>query len=326
MESGMIAIRRWVASTIPFIYAIYLPVQSLLLPKPLDRSFELIALAIYLAVTIPSFFLYRGLRLPLAQAIINLTATIVMPALIIYQRDLSNDVAIGAWVVMGTAIVLTVTAVRQHRMVAVIGTVALLTMMIYSYGPVAIITAGLIGATVLVLAGLGVSSGIQQANSEVASYRAQEESSKAQIAAITATRTERATRLQELLGAAIPMLTELAKSTEPLSAAKKAEAKMLELSLRDEIRGRNLLSPELKVEINRLRTLGVDVAVLDEGGTDQLEDQAKRNLLAQAIEALQSVSQGRVTIRSPRGESFALTEVATLPGRAEPLVSLRLTP
>jgi hypothetical protein len=322
----MIAIRRWVASTIPFIYAIYLPVQSMLLPKPLDRGFELLALAIYLSVAIPSLFLYRGLKLPRSQAILNLIAAFVTPALVIYQRGVSVDVSTGAWVVMGTAIVLTVTAVRQYRLFAVIGTAALVTVMIYTYGAIAIINAGLIGATVLVLAGLGVSSGIQKANSEVALYRAEEERSKAKIAAITATRTERATRLQELLGAAIPMLTELAKNTQPLSDLNKADVKMLELSLRDEIRGRNLLLPELKQEINRLRKLGVDVAVLDEGGTDQLTQDVKRNLLAQAIEALQSVSQGRVTIRSPRGESFALTVVATLPGRAEPLVSLRLTP
>jgi len=325
MESAVIVIRRWIASTIPFIYALYLPVQSMLLPNPLARHLELLALAIYLVAAIPSFFLYRGLKLPFVQALYNLAASIFMPALVIWQRESMNDQSVGAWVVMGTAVILTVTAVRQQRLLAILGTLSLVIQLLVNYGPLAAVTGGLIGAVVLVLAGLGVSTGIQKANSEVDLYRFQEESSRAQIAAITATRNERATRLQEILGTAIPMLTELAKANGPLPAEQKQQARLLELSLRDEIRGRNLLSPALKAEISRLRNLGVDVAVLDEGGTDHLDLETKYKLLNRAVEALQNVSAGRVTIRSPRGESFALTVVATMPGRAEPLVSLRLS-
>jgi len=322
----MIVIRRWIASTIPFIYAIYLPVQSMLLPDPLNRNLELFALCIYLVAAIPSFFLYRGLKIPLAQGLYNLVAAIIMPALVILQRSSMNDQSVGAWVVMGTAVIMTVTAVRQQRLIAILGTASLLIQLLVNYGPLAAVTGGLIGAVVLVLAGLGVSAGIQRANSEVDLYRLQEESSRAQIAAITATRNERATRLQKILGTAIPMLTELAEAKMPLSAERKQEAKLLELSLRDEIRGRNLLSLNLKVEISRLRKLGVDVAVLDEGGTDQLALEVREDLLNQAVTALQNVTAGRVTIRSPRGESFALTVVATIPGQAQPLVFLRLTP
>lgn len=322
----MIVIRRWIASTIPFIYAIYLPVQSMLLPNPLQRTFELIALALYLAAAIPSFFLYRGLKLPLPQAIFNLGAAIVMPAIVIWQRVEINDVSVGGWMVMGTAVILTVTAVRQQRLLAILGTILLATQLLYTYGPIAAMSGGLIGAVVLVLAGLGVSAGIKNANAEVDQYRLQEENSRSQIAAITATRNERASRLQEILGAAIPMLTELANAKEPLSEETKLQTKMLELSLRDEIRGRNLLSAEIKAEVRRLRNLGVEVAVLDEGGTDNLSLEAKDQLLNRAVQALREVSSGRVTIRSPKGESFALTVVATLPGQAQPLVSLRLTP
>ncbi len=322
----MIAIRRWIASTIPFIYAIYLPVQSMLLPNPLQRNYELLALCLYLAAAIPSFFLYKGLRLPLAQALFNLSVTVVMPALVIWQRAVINDVSVGGWVVMGTAVILTVTAVRQQRLLAVIGTISLAAQLLYQYGAIVAMTGGLIGAVVLVLAGLGVSTGIQRANSEVDHYRIQEETSRSQIAAITATRNERASRLQEILGAAIPMLSEVATAKDPLSPERKLQTKMLELSLRDEIRGRNLLSREMKAEIARLRNLGCEVAVLDEGGTDHLSAESKKELLNRAVLALQDVSQGRVTIRSPKGESFALTVVATLSGQAQPLVSLRLIP
>ncbi len=322
----MIVIRRGIASTIPFIYAIYLPVQSMLLPNPLQRNYELLALCLYLSAAIPSFLLYRGLRLPLAQALFNLVVTVIMPALVIWQRAVINDVSVGGWVVMGTAVILTVTAVRQQRLLAVLGTISLAAQLLYQYGAIVAMTGGLIGAVVLVLAGLGVSTGIQRANSEVDQYRLQEENSRSQIAAITATRNERASRLQAILGAAIPMLSEVAAAKNPLSPERKLQTKMLELSLRDEIRGRNLLSPEMKSEIARLRNLGCEVAVLDEGGTDHLSAESKNEILNRAVLALQDVTQGRITIRSPKGESFVLTVVATLSGQAQPLVSLRLIP
>lgn len=321
----MIVIRRWVASLIPFVYAIYLTVQSMLLPNLLGRQYELLALGIYLFAALPSLLLYKGLRLPLAQALYNLGAAILMPALVIWQRESINDNSVGGWVVMGTAVVLTVTAVRQQRLVAVLGASSLAIQLLVNYGPLAAVTGGLIGAVVLVLAGLGVSAGIQKASAEVDGYRLQEQTSRAQIAATTATRIERATRLQQVLGAAIPMLTEISNSKTVLTDEKKKQAKLLELSLRDEIRGRNLLSPELRIEISRLRNLGADVAVLDEGGTDHLDFAKKTELLKTAIDSLQEITNGRVTIRSPRGESFALTVVATLPGQAAPLVSLRLS-
>jgi hypothetical protein len=100
---------------------------------------------------------------------------------------------------------------------------------------------------------------------------------------------------------------------------------MLELALRDEIRGRGLLTSAMRSEISRLRNLGVEVALLDEGGTKGLSSQELDALLGQAIEALQAINSGRVTVRSPRGELFKVTVVATLPGVAQPLLSLRLS-
>ena len=264
--------------------------------------------------------------MPLFQAGINFAAAIVMPALVITQRSELGDNSTGGWVVMGTAIILTATAVRQQRVFAIAGSVALIAQMFVTYGLIVAFSGGLIGALVIVLAGLGVSAGIQRANEEVTKYRAEEQRSKAEIATIAATRAERATRLQEILGSAIPMLTELAALKSPLSNERKLEAKVLELSLRDEIRGRNLLSPELKDAVSKLRKLGVEVAVLDEGGMDHLELEVKGRLLAQVVEALAEITQGRVTIRSPKGESFVLTVVATLPKQAKPLLNLRLTP
>ena len=120
------------------------------------------------------------------------------------------------------------------------------------------------------------------------------------------------------------MLNEIAKSDEPLNSETKEQTKLLELSLRDEIRGRGLLTPELRTEVERLRRLGCEVAVLDEGGLDDIAKSELDSLLSKAISELKIVTTGRVTIRSPKAESFKLTVVATIPRVAKPVVNIKL--
>jgi hypothetical protein len=307
------------------VYALYLPVQSLLIPGVQNRLYEVVALLIYLAAVLPTLILYRGLVLPIWQAAFNLVAAVVLPALIILQRDALDSDETGGWVVMGTAVSLTATSVRQRRVFAVLGVLALVAEFVYVYGPIALFTTGLVGALVFVLAGLGVSTGIQNANTESDKYREREAKSLASIASLEATKNERTSRLQQVLGSSVPFLALIADSKEPLSAEMKQSARLLELALRDEIRGRGLLTSNMRSEISRLRNLGVEVALLDEGGTEGLSNDELDALLAQAIDALQAISNGRVTIRSPRGETFKVTVVATLPGVAQPLLSLRLS-
>jgi hypothetical protein len=101
-------------------------------------------------------------------------------------------------------------------------------------------------------------------------------------------------------------------------------AKIVEATLRDNLRGRDLLNQTMTNEIQRLRNLGVEVLILDEGGTESMSAVDRDALLKEAVDSLQVVTQGRVTIRSPKGEDFRLTVVATISGQAQPVLSLRL--
>jgi hypothetical protein len=110
----------------------------------------------------------------------------------------------------------------------------------------------------------------------------------------------------------------------PLSEDLRQSAKLVEATLRDNLRGRDLLNLAMTNEVQRLRNLGVEVLILDEGGTESLSPAERNDLLNKAVIALQVVTQGRVTIRSPKADEFKLTVVATTPGQAEPVLSLRL--
>lgn len=320
----MISISRVIASIIPYVYALYLPIQSIFLPGFTGRYLEIIALVIYLYAATATLLYFRGLQLPRWQAFFNLGASLALPTLVIEQREVVNDHSIGAWVVMGTALVLTATAVRQQARLALLGLAVLLTVLIVEYGQAAIATAGLAGALVFVLAGLAVSRGIARATRESEKFRAKEIESRTKIAELEAASRERQRQLSKVLGTAVPLLTLIRNSQSPLDEDIKQSAKLVEAMLRDNLRGRDLLNQAMTIEVQRLRYLGVEVLILDEGGTESLSLVERNELLHKAVDALQIVTKGRVTIRSPKGEDFRLTVVATIPGQAQPVLSLRL--
>jgi len=320
----MISLNRIVISLLPFIYAMYLPIQSIFVPGFSTRSLEIAALAVYVYVATSTFIFFRGLRLPRWQAWVNLAAAGLIPGLVILQRNEIDNQSIGAWMVMGTAIVLTATAVRQQARIALIGLGVLLAILIVEYGLQGLTASGLAGALVFVLAGLGVSRGIARTTRETEEFRAIELESMTKIAELDAAAKERQQRLAQVLGTAVPLLSVIKDAQVPLDDDIKQSAKLVEANLRDNLRGRDLLNPAMNKEVQRLRNLGCEVLILDEGGTSLLTQAERDQLLQKAVDALQIVQSGRVTIRSPKAEEFKLTVVATIPGQAQPVVSKRL--
>jgi hypothetical protein len=302
----------------------YFPIQSIFVPGFSSRGLEIAALAIYVCVSSVTLLFFRGLRLPRWQAWLNLAAAGLIPGLVILQRNEINDQSIGAWMVMGTAIVLTATAVRQQARIALIGLGVLLGLLIVEYGLPGLTASGLAGALVFVLAGLGVSRGIARTTRETEKFRAIELESISRIAELDAAAKERQQRLAQVLGTAVPLLSVIKDAQGPIDEELKQSARLVEATLRDNLRGRDLLNPAMSKEVQRLRSLGCEVLILDEGGTASLTSAERDALLQKAVDALQIVQSGRVTIRSPKAEEFKITVVATTPGQAEPVLSIRL--
>ena len=98
---------------------------------------------------------------------------------------------------------------------------------------------------------------------------------------------------------------------------------MLEASLRDDIRGRTLLNQRLRTELTIARSRGIEAVILDEGGLLDLSEPEREEIRDKIADALSRISEGRVTIRAPKGEKWAATLVATRSGTQEPDVWLR---
>ena len=108
-----------------------------------------------------------------------------------------------------------------------------------------------------------------------------------------------------------------------MSEDEKKEARLLEAALRDEIRGRGLMSDEVRAAARAARERGVEVLILDEGGVDQMSLEERRKIMGNVCEAIKVVDQGRITLRAPVGEAWRVTLVATRPGIAKPDIWLK---
>ena len=74
----------------------------------------------------------------------------------------------------------------------------------------------------------------------------------------------------------------------------------------------------MRTAIMAARQRGVEVLVLDEGGLDDLSEVERLSVLAKVAASIEIVTEGRLTIRSPKGESWRITVAAIRPGTAAP--------
>lgn len=325
MGSKVIGVRRWAASLFTSLFALYNVYSGTVWAANYDRAVIcFLPIALYVCTVFPSLIFYRGLRMPIWQAVANLIAAIAIPFLVDSQTSVFAQGINATWYVMGVATLMTVTAVRGYRVIAVAGLAILVTQVITFGGVAAIAVTGLAGAIVFVLAGLAISSGIKTAELETQKYLAETEAAAEEAASLLAARAERAERVQETLRGAEPTLNEIARATEAFDEPTRRNFALLEASLRDQIRGRGILNEQLNLAIRSARERGVSVVVLDEGGMDTLDERSQSTLKAIAADAIATVVSGRIQLRAPRNESYRLTVVATRPGQAQPDLWLKL--
>jgi len=119
----------------------------------------------------------------------------------------------------------------------------------------------------------------------------------------------RVQRAEELASTAVPLLDQIARSSE-FTAGDRAAFAHVEAHLRDGVRGRSLLLPALVSSVARSRERGVEVTLLDDRGTALPSKQAMKDIGDRLAAALDAVTDGAVTIRLlPAGRDIAVTMV-----------------
>lgn len=320
----MIRIPRWLISIVGILFATFqaaLGVTALAEYKqPIQGA---AAILIYLLAIISTAVFYKGLKMPISQALINLAVSIFVPYLTNLNLEPSQNSSYSTWYVIGIATLLAGTAIREQVVIAWIGT-GLLVLQVFAWAGFLVgWQTGLAGAVMLVFAGVAVSRGITRASSEATFFTLRAGETERDLAVSKAASEERRLRLDFALKGALPMLSTIRQSDGELSEAERVEARLLEAALRDEIRGRSLMNDEIRTASRAARSRGVEVVILDEGGVDLVNEAEKSKILKTIAQRIDEVNEGRVTLRAPKGEAWGVTLVATRPGVARPDVWLK---
>ena len=320
----MIRIPRWLVATLATLFALFhagLGISTLQSYK--SPAVAATAIALYLVAVLPSIILYRSEKLPAAQGIFNFGVAALVPLLINSQLNSDQVDEYSTWYVMGIATLMATTAVRQQRFLAWAGTAMLLFQVISWRGFIEGSQIGLNGAVMLVFAGHTISIGLERAYRETMAFSQEALDIRTQQVANSAASEARRDRLDSALQGALPMLVEIRDASGKLSELKKQEARLLEASLRDEIRGRGLMTHEIRHAAKEARIRGVEVIILDEGGLDDVHQELRQEILNKVAKSFDQVSEGRLTLRAPAGEAWRVTLVASRPGIAKPDIWLK---
>ncbi len=312
----MIPLQRWVVSLTALGFGLYHPLLgSILLIQNTYHDPKLvgIALGLYVLALIPSVTMYSGLRMPLSQALANILAAISVPLLMQAQLGLDQR-GYATWYVAGLATLLTVTAIRQHIVLAWGGLLVIWVEVILWHGPAFIVDSGLIGAFLLVAAGTGLAVGLANTGKAAEDYAQEAASTASKSAAKTAARAVRQTRAQEALRGTLPMLRKIVVQNGELSVIEKEEARLLEAELRDEIVGRDLIDALIRDAAREARRRGVHVSIFDDGSLEAIDPAIIEKIRFKIAEVINATTSGKVTVRAPKGERWLVTIVVSQPG------------
>lgn len=289
-----------------------------------DVGYAIIALALYLLGLTFTVASRPGLKLKSVYAWLSLAVAVLVP--LFMTAAISRDASYGytTWHIAGIATLMAIVSVRQHPIIAWTGVSILVAQTLIWGGAGALFSSGVIGALLLVLAAQATSSLLASSAQSAQNYLERSLATDAQTAANTAARAERQRRVQQTLNEALPILEKISKSRGKLSEADRREAVLKEHELRDQIRGRALITPELVRAIREARDRGVEVQLLDDGGFDQITPEEKTKLLDQVIQGLETVCAGKVVIRAVSGESWRLTMAAIRKDADRPDLFMRL--
>lgn len=201
-----------------------------------------------------------------------------------------------------------------RRLTPLITVTVLLTQITLWAGPAGAIRLGLASEIVIVVAGLLIHRALRRVSSAAEAAATRHRDLTIRQTELDAFTGERQRRLLHAGHAAAPVLHQIVDTRGHLDDDTRAECRVLEQALRDEIRGRNLLNSAVRRVVASHRRRGTLVQVLDDGGLDSMAPAALDALLDEVAFRLESVRSSRIIMRTGEPESgTAITLVASTP-------------
>lgn len=300
-----------VAIGLAALFSLYhLVLAATTLPRVHDVAPIVACMLLYAAATGVALFA-PGRALPVWAACFSLATAVVVPVVAAPVVELRSGPGYSTWWVAAVGTLMVVLVVRGRGPFAWVG-VGFLTVHTVAWAGLG--SLGQLG----VAASLGwvaiaavFASAMNRATRVRRDFTRAEQETEDWQAAQDAHVFERQFRLSQTTRMALPMLQRIIDAHGELSEAERDECLHLEQAIRDEIRGRSLLSDDVRAEVMRLRRSGATVQLHDDGGLDDLEADDIRRIHAQVADALrQARGADNVIVRTvAEGADTAVTVV-----------------
>lgn len=275
---------------------------------------DLLAVALYSAATVIALWPSSTTRMPAPVAAAMTVVAVALPLLVAPSLDPGASNGYSTWYIAAVGTLMTIVCARRRPLAAWVGMAFLIVHTVVWAGPVALATLGVVGG----LAWVGIAQlliiELGRAGSEARVLEAAERAAASWRAAEEAHLTEREVRLEQTRAIASDMLRRIAVSGSGLTDDERRECRLLEASVRDEIRGRRLLDDEVRRLVLDARRRGVTVSVLDDGGLDRTSEQESRRVLGELARALRGIREevDRVVVRTASADSPSAVTVVGL--------------
>ncbi|WP_353809230.1 hypothetical protein [Agromyces sp. SYSU T00194] len=310
----MIAVPRWLLVGLGALFSGYHVVLGITsLDVPASPVPTLVALALYAFATVISLWPAKQMRMPQWMAVFDVAVAVALPLLVTSQLDPLGSSGYATWYVAAVGTLMTIVAARRQLLVAWTGVIVLAVQTLAWAGPMALGTLGVIGSIVWVGITHMLTAALAKAVRDTRAFgRAEREAADWQ-AAQDAHLFEGRLRIAQTSRIAAPMLRRIIERGGDLTEAQRRECRMLEAAIRDEIRGRMLLDDDVRERVREARERGAVVSLLDEGGIDELSDEARGEVLSQLADAIAASRADRIVARTAAsGGPTAVTVVGLL--------------
>jgi hypothetical protein len=312
----MISLRRGVMLGLAVLFSLYHTVLAMFsLDIPARREPVIAAVVLYAAATIACLWPTKRAALPHGLAAFGLGSCLAIQILVSSQLDPAANNGYATWYVAAVGTLLTIVAIRHRIGWAWSGAGLLVLHTIIWAGPFSLAPMGVLGSLSWVAVATAVMRGIIRASRETAAFANAEREAADWHAEQDAHLYVRQLRVIQTKRISLPMLQRIVALDGNLSEADREECFRLEAALRDEIRGRRLLDDSVRHEVTRARRAGAEVVLLDDGGLDDVEDDALSRIHAQISQAMRDTRAEKFVIRTVQGNSdVAVTMVGLSAG------------
>lgn len=303
---------RSALSALGVVFTAYLAVGGLVWnPLPERPVIVAAAIGLYLLTTWLCIF-WGPASEPLSRwlVVMALAAAVIVPNATWYGAGADAVLKpYATWGLGGISALLTILVVRGRVWAAWVGVVIIMVTGSFWIGIVSTLSLGAVGAIVWVGIAQLVTGLMARSARDTAELTELQRSSSEWLASQAGRRRERRVTVQRAIALAGPVLTRVIETGGGLNDDERAQARLAEGRLRDELRGRRLLDDGVRVQLEAMRRRGTDVTMLDEGGLDEVDEQQLSAIREELASTLEEARSERVFIRTAQHEGVAVTVV-----------------